>query len=75
MKAALRDILTAREFEVCEMVAEGRTTPEIGASLGISTRTVENHIYSAARLIPGESTPMRRIMLAFLQPGPDSLPE
>ena len=35
--------LTAREREVFHMIVEGRTSKEIGAKLGISTKTAENH--------------------------------
>jgi DNA-binding CsgD family transcriptional regulator len=36
--------LTAREFEVARLVAEGRTDPEIAAELGLSPRTVGSHV-------------------------------
>jgi DNA-binding NarL/FixJ family response regulator len=45
--------LTARQREVLQLVAEGRTNKEIAATLGISTKTVEFHragIVSALRL-------------------------
>jgi two-component system, NarL family, response regulator NreC len=37
------DTLTAREREVLQLTAEGKTGPEIAARLHISQRTVENH--------------------------------
>jgi len=37
-------ILTAREREVVALVTEGRSNDEIGASLGISSKTVEAHL-------------------------------
>jgi DNA-binding NarL/FixJ family response regulator len=37
------DPLSAREREVLQLVAEGRTTKEIGALLGVSARTAESH--------------------------------
>lgn len=52
--------LTAREREVVELIVAGRTSKEIAATLGVSTRTVEAHrravyaklqIDSAARLV------------------------
>jgi non-specific serine/threonine protein kinase len=36
--------LTAREFEVARLVAQGRTNPEIGAQLQISRKTVAAHV-------------------------------
>lgn len=38
-----RDGLTPRQIKVCELVAKGYTNKEIGRSLGISSRTVEDH--------------------------------
>ena len=35
--------LTARQREVLQLIAEGRTTKEIAQKLGLSTRTVETH--------------------------------
>lgn len=36
-------VLTAREREIIQLVAEGSSNKEIATSLGISKRTVENH--------------------------------
>ena len=36
--------LTAREHEVLRLVAEGRTNPEIGVALAVSTRTAKAHV-------------------------------
>jgi DNA-binding NarL/FixJ family response regulator len=35
--------LTRREQEIVQLLAEGRSNKEVGASLGIGTRTVESH--------------------------------
>ena len=42
-----RDLLTAREAEVLNYAAQGKTSIEIGVILGISPRTVEGYITSA----------------------------
>ena len=36
--------LTRREFEVASWLSQGKTNPEIGVILGLSTRTVEKHM-------------------------------
>ena len=37
-------VLTDRESEVLAMIADGRSNPEIAAALGISLKTVQNHV-------------------------------
>ena len=37
------DVLSDREVQVLELVAEGLTNSEIGAALGISPKTVARH--------------------------------
>lgn len=63
--------LTPRELEICRMVAGLWSTQAIALKLGISTRTVQNHIYSAARQIPGRGQPMKRIIRYFMTDGAD----
>jgi DNA-binding NarL/FixJ family response regulator len=41
--------LTSREFEVLRLLSEGLTARQIGASLGISTRTAEGHVAQILR--------------------------
>jgi DNA-binding CsgD family transcriptional regulator/tetratricopeptide (TPR) repeat protein len=36
--------LTAREFEVARLVADGHTNPEIASALGVATKTVAAHV-------------------------------
>ena len=43
-KTAAADPLTDRERGVLQLVARGRRYPEIGAELGISAKTAENHV-------------------------------
>ncbi len=41
--------LSKREDEIAQLIARGRTNKEIGATLGVSDRTVENHVASILR--------------------------
>ena len=43
ISTAQSSILTAREREVLQLVAEGKTTSEIAAALHVSVKTVESH--------------------------------
>jgi DNA-binding NarL/FixJ family response regulator len=47
--AQATDVLTARERQILVHIAQGKTNKEIGAELGISTRTVEAHRDSLMR--------------------------
>lgn len=42
-----KKILTKRENEVFELLIQNKTTNEIAATLGISEKTVRNHISNA----------------------------
>lgn len=42
-KRELLDTLSPRQREVLRLIAEGRTTKQIAAELGISVKTVETH--------------------------------
>jgi len=41
--------LTARELEVLRLVVDGKTNDQIGVGLGISVKTVENHLHAIFR--------------------------
>ena len=43
VEASMPDLLTARQREILQLVAEGRSTKEIAAVLGLSIKTVETH--------------------------------
>ena len=43
VEASLPDVLTARQREILQLVAEGLSTKEIAAKLGLSIKTVETH--------------------------------
>lgn len=60
----LADLLTAREFEVAVLVAQGLTNREIAERLGISALTVRTHMSAIGKKLPGKSTvPARRRIL------------
>jgi DNA-binding CsgD family transcriptional regulator len=39
----VRQALTAREREILQLLAEGKSTKEVAAVLGLSTKTAETH--------------------------------
>lgn len=41
--ARASDVLTARQREILQLVAEGQSTKEIAANLGVTPKTVESH--------------------------------
>jgi len=43
MDSSVFQVLTAREREVLQLLAEGKTTKEIAASLHVSVKTIETH--------------------------------
>jgi two-component system, NarL family, response regulator LiaR len=48
--------LTGREREVLQMVAEGRTTREIGSALGVTAKTAESHRHRIMRKLDIHAT-------------------
>jgi len=48
--------LTARQREVLQLIAEGRTMKEVAAVLSISPRTVESHRYEIMRVLGVKTT-------------------
>jgi DNA-binding NarL/FixJ family response regulator len=41
--SSVADVLTAREREVVQLIAEGKTTKQIASALGLSVKTIETH--------------------------------
>jgi len=44
IKGNLGGVLSARELQVVRLIAEGLSNKQIGASLGLSDKTIKNHI-------------------------------
>jgi DNA-binding NarL/FixJ family response regulator len=58
------EALTPRQREILQLLAAGKTAKEIGALLGISTRTVESHKYEIMRAT-GVTTSAELVRLAI----------
>jgi DNA-binding NarL/FixJ family response regulator len=43
-RPGVRDILTPRESQVLALIADGRSNPDIARELGVSLKTVQNHV-------------------------------
>ena len=50
------EVLTARQREVLQLLAEGKSAKEIAAVLGLSTRTVEDHKYRMMEILGIENS-------------------
>jgi DNA-binding CsgD family transcriptional regulator len=61
---ALGEHLSAREIEVLQHVANGRSNKEIGVSLGLSALTVKSHLARIARKL-GTGDRAELVMLAL----------
>jgi two-component system response regulator NreC len=67
------DLLTRRERQILQMVAEGSSNAEIGSRLFISTRTVEVHRFNLMRKLSlHNSTELIRYALEHLPPETES---
>ena len=56
--------LTAREREVLQLIASGRTTDEIANDLGISAHTVRNHVRNVRRSLRAR-TKLEAVLIAM----------
>jgi DNA-binding CsgD family transcriptional regulator/tetratricopeptide (TPR) repeat protein len=64
--------LTAAEARVAELVAQGRSNPEVAAELVVSRRTVENHVAKVLVKLQARSrVDIVRAAVARAQPGGD----
>ncbi|MEH0110285.1 LuxR C-terminal-related transcriptional regulator [Tersicoccus sp. MR15.9] len=61
-------VLTRREREIVEHLLAGRTNRQIAAAMGVSVRTVENHLY---RVYPKLGVSRRENLLPRSGPGTD----
>jgi len=55
--ASVLDPLTPREREVLDLVAAGRSNPEIAEALGITAKTVKNHLSRVLGKLPARTRP------------------
>ena len=58
--------LTAREYEILQHVAVGRSNADIGRQLGISSYTVRNHLYKIFEKV-GANSRWHAVTLVFHQ--------
>lgn len=63
--------LTTRQQQVAALAARGLSYQQIGAELGISPRTAEQHIRDIAARLPdvGVKSVLRRVMLYMSEQG------
>ena len=61
------DELTGRERDILDLLARGYTNPEIAARLGLSPKTVSNHISNV--LLKVQATDRAKLMLLALEAG------
>jgi DNA-binding NarL/FixJ family response regulator len=63
----LFDELTSREREILELIAQGKTNPEIASLLNVSPKTVSNNISNV--LLKVHAADRAKLMLMALEAG------
>jgi ATP/maltotriose-dependent transcriptional regulator MalT len=67
-ESAVTGQLTGRELRVAQLVAEGRTNPEVAAELFVSRKTVEHHLSQIYRKLELRSrTELARVLASELR--------
>jgi DNA-binding NarL/FixJ family response regulator len=59
-------VLTPRQRQVGELVARGLSAKAIAREIGLSVRTVEDHIQEAANRLPGGTPARHKLTIWFL---------
>ena len=73
MRARQESILSAREMEVLQLLADGQSTPEIAGSMFISQKTVKNHLASIYEKIDARDRThavIRAVKMGIIKIGP-----
>jgi DNA-binding NarL/FixJ family response regulator len=66
-KNALADLLTPTEYRIMQLIADGKSSKEIGAELSIHYRTVENHRTNMCRKLSLEGEGANALLRYALQ--------
>jgi len=61
---------TEREVEIICLVRQGFSYKRIGIKLGIETGTVATYVHRIGRLLEGDESPLRKILLMESPPSP-----
>ena len=73
MRARQESILSEREMEVLQLLADGQSTPEIAGSMFISQKTVKNHLASIYEKIDARDRThavIRAVKMGIIKIGP-----
>jgi DNA-binding NarL/FixJ family response regulator len=73
MRAHQESILSEREIEVLQLLADGQSTPEIAGSMFISQKTVKNHLASIYEKIDARDRThavIRAVKMGIIKIGP-----